>query len=556
MSFNLFVGFIKKRQLRVLDMEFTFTSSRLPPAELRVPPDPPDKGGDGGNSKIKKATVSFRDKVLGNQVIMEREKVDLIANKKAQVELVQGNRLMPMLHLENSIIEELSIPWRDALVVKLLGKNLGYNTMKTKLENVWKLTGSSELMDVGHAYYMVKFDGEEDKNKVINGGPWMIYDHYLAVCQWSPSFNAATAKIDKTMVWIRIPSLNLVYYDESVLWALASMVGTPVKVDLHTLRVARGRFARICVEVDLTRPVVGRVGINGEWYQVQYEGLHIICTQCGCYGHVLKDCTIKMKNVPTAKTGKSSESHDSGESQTKETVQQQNLEVSVNQVEDEILANQPKEQIPDVLHGEWIKVERRKKSNKNSMTRFGGISKDLKSHNQHSQLDILNMVGNVDMHRHMEKGDVNEASGSHAHDKSVVKKKRVWNDSSGTNNMKTNGNQNNHIPSYGITFGKEKNKPPNKHVWPNKPLVKVGVKPNTNISQEVPVHMMHNKIESHAKKDETQVPIVRALSINSNINNLEKVQENNKEGGSTLDNTGQKNENMRSADESHMMILN
>ncbi|GAU10923.1 hypothetical protein TSUD_426960, partial [Trifolium subterraneum] len=66
------------------------------------------------------------------------------------------------------------------------------------------------------------------------------------------------------MVWIRIPSLNLVYYDESVLWALASMVGTPVKVDLHTLRVARGRFARICVEVDLTMPVVGRVGINGE----------------------------------------------------------------------------------------------------------------------------------------------------------------------------------------------------------------------------------------------------------------------------------------------------
>ncbi|PNX66144.1 hypothetical protein L195_g062918, partial [Trifolium pratense] len=54
------------------------------------------------------------------------------------------------------------------------------------------------------------------------------------------------------------------------------MIGNPVKVDMHTLRVARGRFARICVEVDLTVPVVGRVGINGEWYQVQYEGLHII----------------------------------------------------------------------------------------------------------------------------------------------------------------------------------------------------------------------------------------------------------------------------------------
>lgn len=57
------------------------------------------------------------------------------------------------------------------------------------------------------------------------------------------------------------------------------MVGTPVKVYMHTLKVDRGKFARMCVEIDLTQLVVRRVGINGEWYQVQYEGLHIICTQ-------------------------------------------------------------------------------------------------------------------------------------------------------------------------------------------------------------------------------------------------------------------------------------
>jgi hypothetical protein len=38
-------------------------------------------------------------------------------------------------------------------------------------------------MDVGNSYYMVKFDGVDDKNKLINGGPWIIYDHILAVSQ-------------------------------------------------------------------------------------------------------------------------------------------------------------------------------------------------------------------------------------------------------------------------------------------------------------------------------------------------------------------------------------
>ncbi|MCI07538.1 endonuclease/exonuclease/phosphatase family protein, partial [Trifolium medium] len=52
--------------------------------------------------------------------------------------------------------------------------------MKAKLEHVWKLTRGFDLMDVGNSYYMVKFDEVEDKNKVINGGPWIIYDHMLA----------------------------------------------------------------------------------------------------------------------------------------------------------------------------------------------------------------------------------------------------------------------------------------------------------------------------------------------------------------------------------------
>jgi hypothetical protein len=31
------------------------------------------------------------------------------------------------------------------------------------------------------ASFMVKFDLEVDKAKVINEGPWMVFDHHLAV---------------------------------------------------------------------------------------------------------------------------------------------------------------------------------------------------------------------------------------------------------------------------------------------------------------------------------------------------------------------------------------
>lgn len=68
-------------------------------------------------------------------------------------------------------------------------------------------------MDIGNGFFMAKFDYEEDRNKVINGGPWMIFDHYLSIRSWTVTFNANTATIDSTMVWVRVPNLNLAFYD-------------------------------------------------------------------------------------------------------------------------------------------------------------------------------------------------------------------------------------------------------------------------------------------------------------------------------------------------------
>lgn len=73
----------------------------------------------------------------------------------------------------------------------------------------------------------------------------MLFDHYLTVRPWMPDFVSQAVKIDRTMVWIRFPSLEMEYYDESVLLALATAVGKPIKVDIMTADVTRGKFARV-----------------------------------------------------------------------------------------------------------------------------------------------------------------------------------------------------------------------------------------------------------------------------------------------------------------------
>jgi len=54
-----------------------------------------------------------------------------------------------------------------------------------------------------------------------------------------PQFASPYAKVERTVVWVCFPGLNLVYYDESFLLAMTSIIGRPIKVDTNTLKVER-----------------------------------------------------------------------------------------------------------------------------------------------------------------------------------------------------------------------------------------------------------------------------------------------------------------------------
>ncbi|MCI54747.1 hypothetical protein A2U01_0075997, partial [Trifolium medium] len=77
----------------------------------------------------------------------------MIAKKLVCIELEDGNRLLPKVHIEPKVFQDLCTPWKDAIVVKLLGKTIGYNAMKERLQKVWKLQGGFEIMDNDNGFY-------------------------------------------------------------------------------------------------------------------------------------------------------------------------------------------------------------------------------------------------------------------------------------------------------------------------------------------------------------------------------------------------------------------
>ena len=138
----------------------------------------------------------------------------------------------------------------------------------------------------------------------------------------------------------------MAYYDEEVLFTLANAASVAIKIDHNTLKISRGKFARVCGEIDLTKLVVGRVCVEGKWYTIEYEGLHIICSHCGCYGHHSRNCSLPKSESVQRQTS----------SNTTEMVPHANLTVVVA---DSVNPNSSRESDPSIPtnpHGDWLVV--------------------------------------------------------------------------------------------------------------------------------------------------------------------------------------------------------
>lgn len=66
-------------------------------------------------------------------------------------------------------------------------------------------------------------------------------------------------------VWIRFPELPVEYYDKQALFEIAKIVGTPIRVNHATDNLTRERYARVCLDIDLTKALITSVWllING-----------------------------------------------------------------------------------------------------------------------------------------------------------------------------------------------------------------------------------------------------------------------------------------------------
>ncbi|CAI0464455.1 unnamed protein product [Linum tenue] len=92
------------------------------------------------------------------------------------------------------------------------------------------------------------------------------------------------------VVWIQFPAFPVHFYHKEILFTLGNMVGRAIKLDFHTQHQQRAKFALMAVELDLSKPLVTRIRLDGKWQYIEYENLPTCCFECGRIGHTSLSC--------------------------------------------------------------------------------------------------------------------------------------------------------------------------------------------------------------------------------------------------------------------------
>lgn len=128
----------------------------------------------------------------------------------------------------------------------------------------------------------------------------MVLDHYLIVKEWTPDFHPMVDKTEKLIVWARFPGLPVEYYNLDFLLKIGEKIGKPIRIDEATSLVSRGKFASMCIEVDITKPLLAHYKLRWSIRRVEYEGIYLVCFKCEVYGHRQEQCGPSTEEMGVA----------------------------------------------------------------------------------------------------------------------------------------------------------------------------------------------------------------------------------------------------------------
>ncbi|XP_057791123.1 uncharacterized protein LOC131008250 [Salvia miltiorrhiza] len=172
--------------------------------------------------------------------------------------------------------------------------------LKRELNEIWKVEKEWQLIPMGKSFYTIKFATAEDTAAAQTNTAWDLSFGTIRLRQWVRFFDPYMEISSLCEVWMRIYHLPLEFWTLDVITGIGRALGTPIRVDGASTHGAMGNYARILLEIDLSRPLPETLLVDGDersfYVEFDFEQIPAYCTKCKITGHSIDKCNkIKQK---------------------------------------------------------------------------------------------------------------------------------------------------------------------------------------------------------------------------------------------------------------------
>ncbi|KAJ8619846.1 hypothetical protein MRB53_028375 [Persea americana] len=172
---------------------------------------------------------------------------------------------------------------------KFASKRPSLKALELWVQNSWWLSRSYLISLTEKGNFLFRFNSSEDRDSLV-----LQSAIFVARGQDECSWPAVTP------VWIRLKGIPYHCWSSDILLSIASSIGKPIRLDETTTTQRMMSFARILVNLDLSKPYPNSVSVALEGdtvveVEVLYE--NIPCSSCLSAGHLVEVCPFSSKPV-------------------------------------------------------------------------------------------------------------------------------------------------------------------------------------------------------------------------------------------------------------------
>ncbi|GLJ37405.1 hypothetical protein SUGI_0759420 [Cryptomeria japonica] len=166
------------------------------------------------------------------------------ANRYLDCSISDERECVQTIDVTEEIEEDVEF-FKDLLIIcgSFTGARSDRNKKCRWMEDTWRTPQITKFLPKG--YFIVIFSTEEEQQKILEGGLWIMDSKPLHIQRWHRNFNPLKTDPYDKPVWIPLNNLLMEYYTEDALEKIGRSLGTLMDIDTYIAQGDSYIYARL-----------------------------------------------------------------------------------------------------------------------------------------------------------------------------------------------------------------------------------------------------------------------------------------------------------------------